>query len=66
MEKSLQNEPWFIFGHFLSVQRWEPNFVATQARQSFTTIWIRLPQLPTEFYDGEILKKVGSTILAGF
>lgn len=47
---------------FLSVQRGVPNFVASQAMQSFTTIWIRLPQFPTEFYDGKILQKVGTTI----
>lgn len=43
MINALQNGPWFIFGHFLSVQRWEPNFVpyynlgtpATAPPQSF-------------------------------
>ncbi|XP_019256590.1 PREDICTED: uncharacterized protein LOC109235036 [Nicotiana attenuata] len=62
MINSIQKGPWFIYGHFLSVQRWVPNFVASQATQSFTAIWIQLPQPPTEFYDGKILQKVGSTI----
>lgn len=62
MINALQNGSWFIFGHFLSVQLWEPNFVPSKAKQSLTAIWIRLLQLPTEFYDETILKKVGNTI----
>nr|XP_009770156.1 PREDICTED: uncharacterized protein LOC104220886 [Nicotiana sylvestris]XP_016443387.1 PREDICTED: uncharacterized protein LOC107768753 [Nicotiana tabacum] len=54
--------PWFIFGHFLSVQKWEPNFLASEAKISKTAVWIRLPQLPTEFYDSVILQKIGNKI----
>nr|XP_009759323.1 PREDICTED: uncharacterized protein LOC104211883 [Nicotiana sylvestris] len=62
METALQKGPWFIFGNFLSVQCWEPNFVPSRAKQIFTAIWIRLPELPTKFYDEKILNKVGNTI----
>ncbi|XP_019240315.1 PREDICTED: uncharacterized protein LOC109220306 [Nicotiana attenuata] len=62
MKKALHMGPWFIYGHFLSVQRWEPNFLASDARISKTTVWKRLPQLPTEFYDSIILTKVGNKI----
>nr|XP_016457641.1 PREDICTED: uncharacterized protein LOC107781456 [Nicotiana tabacum] len=62
LENILQKEPWFVFGHFLSVQCSEPNFVPATAKQIFTAIWIRLPHLPTKFYDEEILKKVGNTV----
>ncbi|XP_070014690.1 uncharacterized protein [Nicotiana sylvestris] len=62
MVNVFQKGPWFLYGFFLSVQRWIPNFVASKATQSYTAIWIRLPQLPTEFYDKEILQKVGSSI----
>lgn len=62
MLRSLHNGLWFIFGHFLSVQKWEPNFLASEARVSQTVVWIRLPQLPTEFYNGLILKKIGNKI----
>ncbi|XP_070022379.1 uncharacterized protein [Nicotiana sylvestris] len=54
--------PWFIFGHFLFVQKWVPNFIASKAKISLAAIWIRLPQLPIEFYDGQILTKVGNKI----
>lgn len=62
METILQKGSWFVFGHFLSVQRWEPNFVPAMDKQVLTAIWIHLPNLPTEFYDKKILKKVGNTI----
>ncbi|XP_019253910.1 PREDICTED: uncharacterized protein LOC109232605 [Nicotiana attenuata] len=62
MIRVLNNGPWFIFGRFLSIQRWKPNFVATEVKSSLTAIWIRLPQLPTEFYDGIILAKIGNAI----
>lgn len=46
----------------LSCQRWEPNFVASEAKQSLTAIWLRLPNLPIEFYDGSILQKIGNSM----
>lgn len=58
MLRALHNGPWFIFGHFLSVQKWIPNFITSETRVSQTTVWICLPQLPTKFYDGLILKKL--------
>ncbi|XP_019265915.1 PREDICTED: uncharacterized protein LOC109243437 [Nicotiana attenuata] len=62
MTKILHNGPWFINGFFLSVQKWVPNFVAKEAHQSYTAVWVRLPQLPTEFYDGIILTRIGNCI----
>ncbi|XP_019252852.1 PREDICTED: uncharacterized protein LOC109231663 [Nicotiana attenuata] len=62
MATALQKGSCFIFGTFLSVQRWEPNFVPSRAKQTLTAIWVRLSELPTEFYDVMILTKVGNTI----
>ncbi|XP_016480566.1 uncharacterized protein LOC107801708 [Nicotiana tabacum] len=62
MNVILQKGPWFIYGFFLSIQRWQPNFVAMNAKQNYSAVWIRLPQLPTEFYDGQILQKIGGAI----
>ncbi|XP_070014183.1 uncharacterized protein [Nicotiana sylvestris] len=59
MVKALHLGPWFISGNFLSVRKWEPKFVPQEATLTSTAIWIRLPQLPTEFYDQDILEKVG-------
>lgn len=43
MNQILEKGPYFIYGNFLSVQRWQPNFVAMEAVQNFTAVWIRLP-----------------------
>ncbi|XP_070004512.1 uncharacterized protein [Nicotiana sylvestris] len=62
MVKDLHQGPWFVNDHFLPVQRWEPNFVANESNPIFSVVWVRLPQLPTEFYDGIILEKIRNKI----
>lgn len=62
MHKALQEGPWFILNHFLSVRRWEPKFIASNAQLTYAAIWVRLPKLPTEFYDYEILQKIGTKL----
>lgn len=53
--KALHEGPWFISGHFLAIRQWQPCF-------SFTALWVRLPELPTKFYDLAILTKIGNVI----
>lgn len=60
--KVLREGPWFVTGHFISVRKWEPNFVPSGYQIDSTAIWLRLPQLPTEFYDKKILERVGRKI----
>lgn len=43
MTKVLKNGPWFINDHYLSVQWWEPNFVASKVIQVHLTVWVRPP-----------------------
>ncbi|PHU24593.1 hypothetical protein BC332_09700 [Capsicum chinense] len=62
VSKILQNGPWFINGHYLSIKRWEPNFVPEKEKVTYSAVWVRLPQLPTEFYDSQLLKKIGNAI----
>lgn len=62
MKNVLKNGPWFVSGHFLSVERQEPNFVAAEAKQTVSAIWVRLPHLPTQFYDEALLKRIGNSI----
>lgn len=47
---------------FLSVKSWHPNFVASEAKETSSAIWVRQPELPTEFYDHQILAKVGKKL----
>lgn len=62
MNKALHEGPWFVLGHFLSVRRWEPRFLVSTTKLTYTTIWSRLPELPTEFYNVHILQKVGNKL----
>lgn len=59
---ALHQGPWFVNGFYLSIRRWHPNFAPSEAWETFTTLWIRLPELPTEYYDHIILSKIGSKI----
>lgn len=51
VQKILQKCPWFVNKFFLSVKNWHPNFVALEAKETSSKIWVHLLELPTKFYD---------------
>ncbi|KAF3643473.1 hypothetical protein FXO37_21992 [Capsicum annuum] len=55
---ALHGGPRFIVGRFLSMISWKLSFVLSISTMTHTAIWVRLPQLPTELYDWQILKKI--------
>jgi hypothetical protein len=59
-EEVLRNGPWFIGEHFLSIRPWVPNFRASETSVSFVAIWVRLPELPVEYYHKDSLMHIGS------
>ncbi|PHU29849.1 hypothetical protein BC332_01942 [Capsicum chinense] len=61
-QQILQDDPWFVVGAYVSARVWEPNFILKQSTIESTAIWIRLRQLPTEYYDGSILERVGRKV----
>ncbi|XVF07797.1 hypothetical protein REPUB_Repub06bG0170600 [Reevesia pubescens] len=58
----IKEGPWFIAGQFLTLRKCEPNFRASEAFFTSVAIWVRLPELPVEYFDLEILKKIGQSI----
>lgn len=58
----LRNDPWFIGEQFLSIRLWEPNFKPSMTNVSCITVWIRLNELPIEYYEVEVLEQIGNTI----
>lgn len=60
--KVLNEGPWYIGHQFLSVRQWSPGFKPSTTNLSTTAVWVRLPQLPIEFYDNSILQKVGNQL----
>jgi hypothetical protein len=59
-EEVLKGGPWFIGEHFLSLRPWTPNFRASAASVSSVAVWVRLPELPVEYYHKEALLHIGS------
>lgn len=51
----LKKGPWFVGENFLSIRPWEPNFKPASAVVSSVAIWVRLNELPIEYYDREAL-----------
>ena len=58
----LKGGPWFVGGHFLNIRVWEPNFKPTTAVCNMVAVWIRLFELPIEFYALCVLKEIGNAI----
>ena len=57
-ETILQRGPWFIGEHFLPIRPWKPNFHPTTANVSSIAVWIRLNELPIEYYNAEALHQI--------
>lgn len=58
----LKNRPWFIGENFLSIRPWEPNFKPAMAVVSSIAIWVRLNELPIEYYDFKALLIISQAI----
>ena len=58
----LQGGPWFIGEYFLTIKPWEPYFIAYEAKLTSVAVWVRLPELPIEFYEASVLREIGSVI----
>ena len=61
-ENVLRKGPWFFGDHFLSLRPWEPNFKPALANVSSIAVWIRLNELPIEYYNAEALQHIGRAI----
>lgn len=57
-DKVLKGGQWFVGEHFLAIKPWEPYFKASEATFNSVAVWVRLPELPIEFYDSEVLRQI--------
>ncbi|GLT63477.1 hypothetical protein SLA2020_360400 [Shorea laevis] len=62
LNRVLHGGPWFVGPHFLTIRRWEPSFDPAKATFKTTAIWARLPHLPIEYYDVQILERIGNIL----
>lgn len=58
----LKGGPWFIGGHYLTIRAWEPNFKPSLASCDRVEVWVRLPELPFEYYEPCVLQEIGVAI----
>ncbi|KAF3968250.1 hypothetical protein CMV_007836 [Castanea mollissima] len=61
-ENVLKKGPWFIGEHFLLLRPWEPDFKPASANVSSIAVWIRLSELPIEYYNAKALQHIGKAI----
>lgn len=61
-ENVIKGGRWFIGGHFLTIKAWEPNFKPASVVCNLVAVWIRLLELPFEYYDPRVLREIGSAI----
>lgn len=61
-EKELTQEPCVVFGQYLTVQPWMPDFNPLQLFPNVVMTWIRLPGLLGFLYKRKILEEIGGFI----
>lgn len=62
MIKVLTGGPWRILGHYILVQRWKPKKKPECATFGMFAVWVRLPELPIEYFNADVLVKIGKAI----
>jgi hypothetical protein len=62
LDNVLKGGPWFMGQHFLVICQWEPDFRPSTATFSSVAVWVRLRELPIEYYEPSLLKKIGHAI----
>ena len=61
-QHALMDGPWFVGDQYLHVQAWEADFHPHVAKISNMAVWIRLENLPIEYYYPDSLKHVGNKL----
>ncbi|KAJ8767459.1 hypothetical protein K2173_017503 [Erythroxylum novogranatense] len=51
----LEEGPWLVLGHYLTVQKWQPNFWPSTDVIQTTAVWVNFPDCPMEFYNEAVL-----------
>ena len=54
----IKEQPWFVFGHFLAMRRWIPNFDSKMKGFESLVIWARIFGLLMKYYYEDSLKKL--------
>ena len=58
--KVVNGGPWFTGQQFLTLHRWTRSFCPSEAKISTTVVWAHLFELPIEFYNKTMLRRIGT------
>ena len=61
-EKVLERGPWLIHQHYITLRQWTPDFKPSEATTTHLKVWVDLLELPMEYYDNEVLLRIGAAI----
>lgn len=61
-ETTLFGGPWLVSNHYLTIQKWHPTFDAKAKLINNVAVWVRIPQLPIQFFNKKFLAKVGNCL----
>lgn len=61
-DKALTDGPWLIYDHYLTVREWTRNFRPERGTIDKVVVWVRLQELPIQYYDSDFLHSVGDQI----
>lgn len=58
----LTEGPWIITGRYLAIQKWVPGFQASDDTVSKLTVWIRVSALHVEWFNFQVLTRIGTLL----
>ncbi|XP_019161010.1 PREDICTED: uncharacterized protein LOC109157614 [Ipomoea nil] len=62
LEFSMYEGPWMVLDHYLIMKPWEPDFDPYNDTTEKILVWVRVPDLPAEYFDAIFLRKLGNRI----
>ncbi|XP_071920772.1 uncharacterized protein [Coffea arabica] len=57
-----QERPWTVQGHYITINKWRPEFRPTNADIKATLVWVRLPGLLVKYYGEAFLLRTGNAL----
>lgn len=61
-DTAIQGGPWLIQGHYIAVKKWKPMFSPAKEEISHILAWVRLPQIPLEYFHERAILTVGNVL----
>lgn len=51
LQYAIEEGPWIIYVHYLTVRRWFPEFKPSETTIDSTAVWVRFPGLSIQYYN---------------